>query len=94
MGDRFESGERLQAWAAESPSPDASTLVSPLSDIHRALLESARLIEELTSTETLLEQARILAALEVWMFDELTDRLESIRSTLEVVSKRTSDAAG
>ena len=94
MSNRFETGERLRAWATESPSPDACTLVSPLSDICRASLESARLIEELTRAETLADQARILAALEVWMFDELADRLEAVRSTLEAVSKKTSEAAG
>ncbi|MGH8435072.1 MAG: hypothetical protein ACRERX_11445 [Pseudomonas sp.] len=65
-----------------------------MSDIHRSALKVAELIEQLRTTKTLAEQLQVLAALEVWMFDELADRIETARPLLEEVSKETSRAVG
>lgn len=84
----------LMAWASASPSRIARAIVSELVDIHRASQQTAKLIEELQSAKTATEQIRVLGQLEVWMFDELSDRMASIRPQLEAVSKETSRAAG
>lgn len=86
--------EQLVEWARRSPSPRARSVVSQLADINRASEEVARLIRELTSAKTLTEQSELLGALEVWMYDELLDRLTSIRQRLHDIANQTAEAAG
>lgn len=94
LPERGNTAQDLSVWANTSPSVKARALVSPLSDIHRSALKVAELIEQLRTTKTLAEQLQVLAALEVWMFDELADRIETARPLLEEVSKETSRAVG
>jgi len=92
--DQDEIVRGLMAWALASPSRRARAIVPELVDIHRASQQTAKLIEELQSAKTATEQIHVLGQLEVWMFDELSDRMASIRPRLDAVSRETSRAAG
>lgn len=91
--DRRQTAERLMTWASSAQSGSARSVVSELSDIHAAAQKAVELIESLASGKPVEKQAEVVAQLEVWLFDELGDRLATLKPKLETVSKELSEAS-
>jgi hypothetical protein len=86
--------ERLMTWASDCASPKAKSLVGELADVYVSAQKAINLIDSLRPEMTAEEQARILGGLEVWLFDELYDRLTTLKPRLERVTVDLSDIAG
>ena len=92
--DRTQAATRLFAWAESCPSVRARSVVPEMADIWVAARDAIELIEALSVQKGIEEQARTLGQLEVLLFDELADRLSTLRPKLEAVAMDLSDAAG